>query len=548
MISREDLIQKVKSSERELFSELWRSLSDDARGTFARLAHGKRLRGADRLHIREIERLGAFSAVPRQELAGVFAALARDESHSDTTPRKASGTLVRVALVSGIIGFVLAAAALILVMVVIRAPRFLAEVKIEDCWKLPEPPYIYPYRVAVLPEKEWAQVPTRRTSHFFDVEARLNGGIHLGNGLVQGVVEVKKTYRDAGETNGLPIKLVPSEVLMRLDSGPFPSKLRLTVSCASLWFRKRKDPPAEREVEVLPKGAFSWDKDRLSEFVVFMVPDHPLVADFVERFGRVFLAPDGGLIREVQTSKRDIPPNVILALGVFFALKNEEAFSYAAPPVARRDYDVIKTPAELLRERRNAPPKKVEGNCKDFVPLLCSILEGLKYRLHDVEHDEERNVPTCYVVRERHVFMLFDTGVSPARLAEAGISPKSCTTLPETVSGHAWMPLETNHIGVPKDAPAVAWPREADKGGALPPDSLPYIVARQPLQKFPNEFVRKWRKSWEQETDYDRKSDAGKWGFEASPKARDGVVKAVLKEIDALCAAQTSPPKPLVGE
>lgn len=211
---------------------------------------------------------------------------------------------------------------------------------------------------------------------------------------------------------------------------------------------------------------FSWeDPDRIAAFVD---PRDVGVNEFVRA-----VSPYQPLAEE-----RAFPsPNVVRALTFLTGLA-ELGLRYLPEgkhPVSSRvddmATDLVNYPFETLLAGA--------GDCDDLSVLCCAVLERL-------------DIPTALVVGDRHVFFLFDTGITPGDIARLPLDLENFVVR----GGKVWMPIEATEFGRPGGNFASAWSRTFGCSAKIEAGELKVIELRvaqrkyQPMNPLPNERSR----------------------------------------------------------
>jgi hypothetical protein len=212
---------------------------------------------------------------------------------------------------------------------------------------------------------------------------------------------------------------------------------RLLVNYRSLGARKEADIPLR--IPVYHRNAMNWDDDRRA--ASFVSVHDPLAVSFARYVESVLAARQGPRFTG-PGGNAGIPLNVQYALGLFGALDVygvkyliDPASSYASLSLDASGLDTLNYPYQTLLYRG--------GDCDDLSILFCSLLEVLK-------------IETAFITTPGHIYMAFDTGLSPE--AAAGYAAGGGDLIYR--DGRVWMPLE---ITIPADGFYLAWKIGADE-------------------------------------------------------------------------------------
>lgn len=210
-------------------------------------------------------------------------------------------------------------------------------------------------------------------------------------------------------------------------------------------------------VTVHRRSAISWrDKRSLAAFIS---PGSETIRQFVSEINSNL----------ESVSARDLPEAIAIGARLYSTLNNS-GFVYQRDPnietiLTTGVLDDIQFPAETLVLR--------SGECDDFVVLFCSLLEA-------------QGIRTAYIDVPGHVFMAFDTGLTPDDISFMGLEQWRFITY----ENRAFLPIETTLLGRGSfmqawENAALRWQQEREAG------NMPQIVPIEQAHRVyaPSEFV-----------------------------------------------------------
>lgn len=210
-------------------------------------------------------------------------------------------------------------------------------------------------------------------------------------------------------------------------------------------------------VTVHRRSAISWrDKRSLASFIS---PGSETIRQFVSEINSN-LEP---------VSNRDLPEAIAIGARLYSTLNNS-GFVYQRDPnietiLTTGVLDDIQFPAETLTLR--------SGECDDFVVLFCSLFEA-------------QGIRTAYIDVPGHVFMAFDTGLTPEDIAFMGLESWRFISYENRI----FLPIETTLLGRGSfmqawENAALRWQQEREAG------NMPQIVPIEQAHRVyaPSEFV-----------------------------------------------------------
>lgn len=175
---------------------------------------------------------------------------------------------------------------------------------------------------------------------------------------------------------------------------------------------------------VLGRGKISWDNpDRIASFVT---PEDPVV----DQFARTLIQLYNPIIRN-DLNRSNLGKAMILfdALGTYGLTYSPDLQTpFLQISKDRSAFDTVKYPSELLKSKI--------GDCDDLTVLYGSLLEnmGISTRFLDV-----------FAPGEGHIFLMFDSGVSPDDVSQFFLDKNEIAVANERV----WIPVETTLVGEP---------------------------------------------------------------------------------------------------
>jgi len=171
------------------------------------------------------------------------------------------------------------------------------------------------------------------------------------------------------------------------------------------------------KIKILGRNRIQWsDKRRLTAFVN---PSSDLILDFVKSMDVQFR----------NHSTYSLNQNILKAIQAYTVLHQND-FTYSVDP--ETEYSLVSTNTNMLDFLQYPAEtlKRKAGDCDDLVATMCSLLEN-------------SGIQTSYIDIPGHVFMAFDTGISPDEMEEAGLQKEEVIIQHNSV----WIPIETTLIG-----------------------------------------------------------------------------------------------------
>ena len=198
-----------------------------------------------------------------------------------------------------------------------------------------------------------------------------------------------------------------------------PTQVRVEVGLRAEVEGEPVEMQTGRDVVLHGRGALAWDDVRRA--AAFVTTGDPAVEAFAHSVLLAFEEEVGSL----GNPGRNLMKAMVLfeALGAHGVRYVEDANSpYARPTANRSVVDHIKYPAEVLAERR--------GDCDDLTAVYCSVLENA-------------GVQTALVDYPKHIFMMFDTGISRRMAFKFPFDENAYIIRGERL----WIPVEITFIG-----------------------------------------------------------------------------------------------------
>lgn len=165
------------------------------------------------------------------------------------------------------------------------------------------------------------------------------------------------------------------------------------------------------DVPVYGRNNMSWDDDRRA--AVFVSSKDPAAM----QFGKYVAS----IVRD--NLRADMPVNIQYAIGIFQAL-NEFGLNYVVDPssafednVGTSSIDFLQFPYQTLMYRG--------GDCDDISILVCSLFEAV-------------GIDTAFITVPGHIFMAFDSGLTPEQAKMIYRNTSEYVVLDDQV----WIPLE----------------------------------------------------------------------------------------------------------
>ena len=165
------------------------------------------------------------------------------------------------------------------------------------------------------------------------------------------------------------------------------------------------------DVPVYGRNNMSWDDDRRA--AVFVSSKDPAAMQFAKY--------TASIVRD--NLRVDMPVNIQYAIGIFQAL-NEFGLNYVVDPssafednVGTSSIDFLQFPYQTLMYRG--------GDCDDISILVCSLFEAV-------------GIDTAFITVPGHIFMAFDSGLTPEQAKSVFRNSSEYIVDGEKV----WMPLE----------------------------------------------------------------------------------------------------------
>ena len=243
------------------------------------------------------------------------------------------------------------------------------------------------------------------------IEARLSFMLEQ---FMDAPTEARPVALMPGQTVEVPLMAIFNERLKNVE------ELAVKEATVSVEAAKGQSADDQSRVTVLLQGRNAWDGDVLT-LRYFVTPDHPDVI----RYTRDVLLAQRDSMRADNAQVRDVD-NARAIINAFAG-----KLTYVGDP--RLSADRVQYPDETLRLR--------SGDCDDMTVCFASLLGsmGISTAFVDVVPPSRPD--------SSHIFLLFDTGLDPARGPSIAENPKRYAVRKgrggrETV----WLPIETTVI------------------------------------------------------------------------------------------------------
>jgi tetratricopeptide (TPR) repeat protein len=230
-----------------------------------------------------------------------------------------------------------------------------------------------------------------------------------------------RTVLKKGESVDVPVTAFFNETMLNLVEN-ITANAKIIVEYRSLGSARRTEIPLE--VPVYHRNAMSWDDDRrASSFVSARDPAAQWFSRDVSNLVQRRMRP--GINRNIQ-----------YALG-FFEILNIYGINYVIDPSSSyielsessSSLDSLNYPYQTLMYRG--------GDCDDLAILFCSLMEAA-------------GVETAFITIPGHIYMAFDSGLTPEQARRDFYAPEEFVYQGDKV----WVPLE---ITIPREGFYRAW-------------------------------------------------------------------------------------------
>lgn len=192
------------------------------------------------------------------------------------------------------------------------------------------------------------------------------------------------------------------------------------------------------DITALNLNAMNWDDDRRA---AAFVSSHDGAANKVSKFAKSII---------LKNPQNDYTQNIAFARGIFAVLK-AYGISYVKDPTSpfsseeTQDVDFLQFPYQTLLY--------FGGDCDDLSILNCALFESI-------------GIKTAFITTPAHIFMAFDSGVSPEKADEV-IKDRRYIIQDKRV----WIPLETTicqeNFEISRAAGYNQWKNANQKGEAV---------------------------------------------------------------------------------
>lgn len=290
------------------------------------------------------------------------------------------------------------------------------------------------------------------------------GKISITNNSTDPIIQVKVSLKIEGIMDHSTDKVIP-QILPLAEE-----EVLLTANLNNTVLDNTADTPMTAEVTItyvkdneqktiqrsepfllLNRNAITWDdKKRIAAFIT---PLDPVIDE---------------LLRELTLrfkEQQDFSLNRTLQQAAFlFAAIGEYGIRYQVDPNSSYTEKSQKSGAMDFLQFPGQTLQRKLGDCDDLMILFCACLEKL-------------GIHTAYVDIPGHVFMMFDIGLKPRQLVDAGIDPQKVVVKWD----RCWIPVETTMIGQYFSA---AWQKGVEtftqqSRSSIPPAVVAYDDAAQ---------------------------------------------------------------------
>lgn len=274
------------------------------------------------------------------------------------------------------------------------------------------------------------------------------GQVRVRNTTSKALSAASLDFTLEGEGEGLLVeglrfelpRLAPGETWVKrlnpLLSRRIVTERSLEVTAAArLVVREELLATANRAITIYDYHVFNWKDPR--KVAVFVDSNDSAVKAFV----------DSAWEHRPEVSRHEFPPSSMVTAATLFSALNGHKIGYkpdARTPVSVSNgadtSDRVNFPGETLLRR--------SGDCDDIVVLCCSLLEAA-------------DIPTAVVVDQKHVIMMFDSGLCsiPVGHGNAPGEPGSLFSEESWVAydGRLWIPVEATELVRSAGGFASAW-------------------------------------------------------------------------------------------
>ena len=217
---------------------------------------------------------------------------------------------------------------------------------------------------------------------------------------------IRKIKKD--ETIGVDLIAFFNEQMLELtEKANTNSYVIVNYSCLG----QKRSKTFNLTVPVYGRNNMSWDDDRRA--AVFVSSKDPAAMQFAKY--------TASIVRD--NLRIDVPMNIQYALGIFEAL-NQFGLNYVVDPasafednVGTSSIDFLQFPYQTLMYRG--------GDCDDISILVCSLFEAV-------------GIETAFITVPGHIFMAFDSGITPAQAIQTFRNSSDYIVVDDQV----WIPLE----------------------------------------------------------------------------------------------------------
>lgn len=214
----------------------------------------------------------------------------------------------------------------------------------------------------------------------------------------------------AGQSRPINLTAPFSEEVLRASEG---RSATLSLQFSYRRGADRRQGNASRQIRVLNRNAIQWDDDRK-------------IAAFMSVSDQELLKLSGQLVRSTTVVPTPaLSQNLLYALQIFQALSTVGIEYVVDPNSAYEDLSGHSGAVDYLRFPRETLLAGA-GDCDDLSALYATLLESV-------------GVPTALITTPGHIFVAFDTGITPSQAKRVFYAPENLIMN----DGTTWMPLET---------------------------------------------------------------------------------------------------------
>ena len=218
----------------------------------------------------------------------------------------------------------------------------------------------------------------------------------------------------SGESREIPVYALFNDSIFRVTEG---TKAAGEVVIEYYYLGRKTEKRVPVTVDVQNRNAMTWDDDRKA--AAFVTAKDPVILGFAKGIASMVRADQGtaGVSLEFRTG-----------LALFQALK-EYGMGYAIDPStpfvatssSETTVDFLQFPNQTLAYRA--------GDCDDLSVMYCSLLEAI-------------GIPSAFVTTPGHIYVAFNTGLSPENAAKMFQDSGDFIVR----EGSVWIPVEVTIV------------------------------------------------------------------------------------------------------